>query len=317
MNPANGRLLLVCTGPVAALVRAMPAVSDLQRHRPGLRLDWLVDESLAELPRLHPGVQRVIGVRPPRWRSWLADREARAALGHVRRQLQAETYDLVIDLDGRRAGLWWALQAGAPVVGFERAQCPEPSTALAYRRSTAVPGDWPPHERPRLLLAAQLGWPAPDTPAHFGLIPPAAPWRPPVLGAALLAGPAEDDPWPDAAWQALAERLKRARLSPLWLSTEPAGQARAQRLAAAAGGEAPAPLSLGPLVAVLAPMRLVVARGADPAWLAAAVGRRTLALLPEADQPRPSGPRALLVAAGPQAQTPAAGLAALEQLLAA
>lgn len=315
MNPANGRLLLLCTGSVADLVQALPALSDLQHRRPGLKLDWLVDERLAELPRLHPVVQRVIGVRPVRWRAVLADAAARAAVAATRAQLQAERYDLVIDLDGRRAGLLWALQTGAPLVGFDRQQCPEPVTALAYRRSTDVPPDWPPHERPRLLLCTQLGLPVPDTPAEFGLVPPAAPWRPPVLGAGLLAGPAEDDPWPDAHWRAIGDRLRRARLAPIWLSTDPASHARAQRLAAATDGHAPAPLDLAPLTAVLAPMRLVVARGADPAWLAAALGRRTLALLAEADRPRPAGPRGMTIVTGPQAPAPADAMAALDQLL--
>jgi len=315
MNPANGRLLLICTGPLAALVQALPALTDLQHRRPGLSLDWLVSERWAELPRLHPVVKRVITLRSIGWRALLADAPSRAAFIGLRNQLQAEAYDLVIDLDGRRAGLLWALQARAPVVGFDRAQCPEPITALAYRRSTAVPADWPPHERARLLLAAQLGLPLPDTVADFGLVPPAAPWRPPVLSAGLLAGPAEDDPWPDAHWQAIGERLRRARLIPVWLSTDAASHDRARRLAQVTDGQAQAPLDIGPLAAVLAAVRLVVARGSDAAWLAAALGRRTLALLAEADRPRPAGPRMLTVASGPQAPTPAAAMAAMEQWL--
>lgn len=315
MNPANGRLLLICTGPLAALVQALPALTDLQHRRPGLSLDWLVDARWAELPRLHPVVKRVIAVHPSRWRALLADAQARAAFGQVRQQLLAEAYDLVIDLDGRRAGLVWALQTRAPVVGFDRTQCAEPVTALAYRRSTAVPADWPPHERPRLLLAAQLGLPVPDTVADFGLLPPSAPWRPPVLSAGLLAGPADDDRWPDAHWQAVGERLRRARLTPVWLSTDAASHDRATRLAQATDGQAPAPLGIGPLAAVLAAVRLVVARGPDAAWLAAALGRRTLALLADADRPRPAGPRTLTVASGPQAPTPAVAMAALEQWL--
>jgi len=39
------------------VIHALPAVTDLQRAAPGAHIDWVVEESLAPIARLHPGVE--------------------------------------------------------------------------------------------------------------------------------------------------------------------------------------------------------------------------------------------------------------------
>ena len=55
------------------------------------------EESFANIPRLHPGVRRVIPVAIRRWRKRLTQRETWQEIRAFRQELQRECYDLVID----------------------------------------------------------------------------------------------------------------------------------------------------------------------------------------------------------------------------
>ena len=63
------RVLLIKTSSLGDVINALPAVSDMRRRVPGLTLDWVVEEQLSEIPRLHPAVTSVIPVRMRQWRS--------------------------------------------------------------------------------------------------------------------------------------------------------------------------------------------------------------------------------------------------------
>lgn len=290
MNPANGRLLMAHLGTAADLVQVLPAVSDVLRQRPGLAVDMLVDERLAEVPRLHPAVKRVIGLQRAPWHRALRDAGLRESLARTRAALQAERYDLVFDLQGRLELVGWGLQTGAPLVGHGRARLAQAAAALAYRRSSAVPGALSDFDAHRCLVAAQLGLPAPDRAADFGLMAPPLAWRAPVLSAALLPGPAGEDPWSDDQWQALAQGLARARLKPMVLHVDEADRSRADRIAQACQAlRPPAEVSgWGLLAAALLQVRQVVAGGLDAAVLAAALRKHVIGVR----APRPDAARA-------------------------
>lgn len=55
-------ILLVKTSSLGDVIHNLPVVSDLLRTWPQLAIDWVVEENFAEIPRLHPGVRRVLPV---------------------------------------------------------------------------------------------------------------------------------------------------------------------------------------------------------------------------------------------------------------
>ena len=63
--------LLVKTSSLGDVVHNLPVVTDIQRHLPGAVIDWVVEEGFADIPRLHPGIRRVIPVALRRWRKQL------------------------------------------------------------------------------------------------------------------------------------------------------------------------------------------------------------------------------------------------------
>src|SRR5688572_14896541 len=152
------KVLLVKTSSLGDVVHAAPAVAEAARARPDVEIHWLVEESLADIARLHRDVRAVHTVATRRWRRRPAALRTWSELGSLRRQLQAEAYDLIVDAQGLLKSAAMARLAAAPIHGFSAASAREPAAALFYRRRHEVPRDHHAVERTRLLLAAALDY---------------------------------------------------------------------------------------------------------------------------------------------------------------
>ncbi|HXF67585.1 MAG TPA: lipopolysaccharide heptosyltransferase I, partial [Burkholderiales bacterium] len=56
------RVLLVKTSSLGDVVHNLPVVSDILAAHPAAEIHWVVEEAFAAIPRLHPGVARVLPV---------------------------------------------------------------------------------------------------------------------------------------------------------------------------------------------------------------------------------------------------------------
>src|SRR3546814_17355250 len=89
------RILIVRTSSLGDLVHMLPAISDIALHVPGACIDWIVEESFAEIPTWHPAVNEVIPVAHRRWRkNWLSA-ETRAERADLRRTRYARPLGVV------------------------------------------------------------------------------------------------------------------------------------------------------------------------------------------------------------------------------
>jgi heptosyltransferase-1 len=91
------KILLIKTSSIGDVVHNLPAVSDLFAMLPGARIDWVVEESLAAIPKLHPGVGEIIPAAVRRWRRSLWQRETRSEIRAFVGRLRATRYDAIID----------------------------------------------------------------------------------------------------------------------------------------------------------------------------------------------------------------------------
>ena len=114
------RVLVVKTTSMGDVVHALPAVSDMLRHVPGLEVDWLVEAPFAAIVQMHPGVRRVIPMAWRKWRKRLLAPETRRAIRALRTELRREPYDLVLDLQGLLKSALWGRQAIGPLAGYDR-----------------------------------------------------------------------------------------------------------------------------------------------------------------------------------------------------
>src|SRR5690606_20937294 len=228
------RILLVKTSSLGDVVHNLPVVSDLRRHYPEARIDWLVEEGFAAIPALHPGVAEVIPLSIRRWRKHLTDGATWRQIGALRRRLRSADYDLVLDTQGLVKSALFARGAGAIRHGYDRSSIREPLAACAYTHTHAVSKALHAVERNRQLAAAAFGYAA-DTPCDYGIHAAAlnADWLPTDKPCAVLltATSRDDKLWPEAHWIALGRQLAEQGLRCILPGGSATERERAARIA--------------------------------------------------------------------------------------
>ena len=314
------RVLIVKTSSMGDVVHALPAVSDMLRALPGLQVDWLVEAPFAAIPRLHPGVQRVL---PQAWRKWrksLFKSETRSAMSALRAELRRDRFDAVLDLQGLLKSVLWGLQARGPLLGYGYGSIREPAAALFYRRRADVPRNLQAVERCRRLAAAHLGYAMPASAPEFGIAPPVGSWS--VTGPSAALIPCASRPeklWPEDRWTAVGLRLQAAGLTPVLVWGSPDERLRAERIATGCGGVVPPFLSVTDTAAVLGQARQIVGLDTGFSHLGAAFGAPTIGIYCDHEPGLAgiTGPGPVASLGGPgQVPTLAAVLAALDTQLA-
>lgn len=313
------RILFVKTSSLGDVVHNCPAVTDAARHLPGAAIDWVVEESFADVPRLHPAVARVIPVAIRRWRSALARPATWAELAAFRARLHAERYDCVIDTQGLVKSALVARLARGLRHGFDRASAREPMAACLYDEVHAVARGLHAVERNRRLAAAALGYVL-EGACDYGLAAAGEPpFAPPAPYAVLLTMSSRDDKlWAEPHWAALGRWLAgRGILSVLpWGSAQE--RERCSRIAAAIPEAiVPPRMELAVLARVLARARCAIGVDTGLAHLAAALGVPTLGIYCGSSPARTglcAGARARSIGAPGAAPAPAEAIAALEAL---
>ena len=268
------RVLVVKTTSRGDVVHTLPAVTDMARAVPDIEIDWLVEKPFAAIPSLHPAVRRVLPIAWRKWRHRLASRETWQAMAAVRKQLRAARYDLVIDFQGLLKSALWAVQALAPVAGYDRASAKEPLAAALYQRRATVDRSLHAVDRSRRLAAAHLAYALPATAPDFGLAAPAPAWTPPEPCAVLIPCASRPEKlWPEDRWRAIVARCERRALVPVLMWGSADEERLARRIAEATTAVVPPFLTVADTAAVLARARLVVGLDTGFTHLGAAYGR--------------------------------------------
>lgn len=274
-------ILLVKTSSLGDVVHNLPVASDIRARFPQARIDWVVEESFADIPRLHPAVGRVIPVAVRRWRRNLLSAATWRELRAYRAAVRAETYDLVLDTQGLIKSALMARQARGPRAGYAAEAAREPFASRFYDAAYVIPKNLHAVERNRWLAAAALGV-EPDLPLDYGIAaaPLAASWLPAAPYCVLLTASSRADKlWPEADWLALAAALNARGLACVLPGGSAEERERAARLASGmANAVAAPPMAIAALTQLLAGARIVVGVDTGLSHIAAALGRLTLCL---------------------------------------
>jgi heptosyltransferase-1 len=240
----------------------------------------------------------------------------------LRRKLHANRYDLVIDAQGLLKSAFVAIQAGAPVAGFDQASAREPSATLFYKRKYAVPRDLHAIERTRRLFGLALGYKPDLSTLASGIVPPPGG----LAGidgktAFLLHGTSrEDKKWPAEDWIGAARLLVGRGMTPVTTWSNEREKAVAEAIAQAVPATIVVPKSpLSDIAAILGRSTLVIGADTGLTHLASAFGLPTVAVF-LATEPGLTGPRgqyaSTLLASVGERVTPAQAVAEAEKLLA-
>jgi heptosyltransferase-1 len=275
-------LLVVKTSSLGDVIHFLPAVSDLVRALPRATVDWVVEESFADIPKLHPGVSRVVPVALRRWRGAWWGLKAWREFGAFRRVLQESAYDGVLDAQGLLKSAALTKLARAPVWGQNRASAREGLAALFYDKTFSVARGQHAVARNRELAAKALGYALPTTPPDYGIAAPneALPESIANPYVVLLHGTSRDSKcWPVGYWISLAQTLREKNIFALLPWGSDAERERAQVIAAATPGARVLPrLSLRRLAVVLGRAHAVVGVDTGLVHLGCALNRPTVAI---------------------------------------
>jgi heptosyltransferase-1 len=269
-------ILLVKTSSLGDVVHNLPVATDIAAALPGARIDWLVEEAYADIPRLHPAVREVFPVAARRWRRALLRRATWREIGALRRRLAARRYDAIVDTQGLLKSAWFASWAHGPRHGYDTASAREPLASRSYARTYAVPRALHAARRNRALAAQALGY-AIDEPGRYGIVAPPLPegWSAGGRHAVLLHGTARAEKlWPERHWIELGRALSVRGLTVLLPWGGEDERRRAERLAAAiVGARVLARQPLAELAAVLGAAVAVAGVDTGLLHLASALGR--------------------------------------------
>jgi heptosyltransferase-1 len=227
------KILLVKTSSMGDVIHNLPVVSDIRANFPEAEIDWVVEESFAGIPALHPGVGEIIPVAVRRWRKNLFSRTVHAEISAFVTRLRGKTYDVVLDTQGLiKSAVITRLAQGARC-GFDRQSAREPLAALFYDKTLRIEKNQHAVARNRGLAGRALGY-ASDDPVDYGIAAPALvlPWLPATPFIVLLHATSRDDKlWPEADWIALGAYLAGKGIACVLTWGSAAEQQRSQRLA--------------------------------------------------------------------------------------
>lgn len=197
-------------------IHALPALTDVLHAFPNAQLDWVIDESLQEIARLHPLTRNIITTNHRLWRKNLFS-SAPSVLSVVKK-IRQRHYDFVIDGQGNFKSALLAFIAKGKKMGFDKDSVREKIAVWAY--DTKIAASWSLHaiDRLRILCARGLQYPMPLSPpqsllqTHLFLKPSC-----PLPSSYLLFIPNaawNTKLWPESNWKKLIELVDMPVLLP-------------------------------------------------------------------------------------------------------
>ena len=266
------------------MLHNLPVVTDICRHIPDARIDWVVEESFAALPLLHSTVNRVIPVAMRRWRkSWLQSRNEMRAVCH---NLRATQYDFAIDSQGLLKSALITRCTQSTRCGFNWGSAREPLASLFYDLTYSVAKNQHAVERNRQLAGHALGY-TPQTPLDYGIHVPSTAllWLSTDPYAVLLHATSRDDKlWAESNWIELGGHLNKKGVRSILPWGNEQERVRSERLCASISGSISTPrLNLNEAATLLGNAKTVIGVDTGLSHLAAALSVPTIGIFTATD----------------------------------
>lgn len=275
------RVLLIKTSSMGDLIHTFPALTDAGNAIPGIKFDWVVEESFAQLAAWHPLVDQVIPVALRRWRKHMLTRETYHHWKMLRRRLNEQSYDLILDAQGLvKSALITRLARGVRA-GLDFQSAREALASFAYQRKCKVNFYQHAVVRIRSLFSQALQYPLPTTPPDFNLN--RLHWEPAPTDEkymVFLHGTTwTSKQWPESYWVQLADLAAKAGYRVKISGGNQEEVQRAERMASTASNMDVTPyLSINSMAQLLAHAKAAVAVDTGFGHLAAALGIPTVSL---------------------------------------
>jgi heptosyltransferase-1 len=258
------------------LVQTLPALTDASIAIPGIRFDWAVDESFAQIPAWHTHVENVFAASLRRWGQNLRQAVSSGEFQPFLKSLRTHRYDFVVDVQGEWKSAAVARFARGPTFGYDARSVHEWGAHTLYSKRFAVPKGRHSLQRMRQLLSQALGYAFVEEQIGYGID------RTRLVDVSPLLSPYvvfihstawESKNWPERYWLELADTVMAAGLKVVlpW-GTEEERQ-KAERIAAGDSRAVVLPqLTISEKASVIARAEATVGLDTGLSHIAAALG---------------------------------------------
>ena len=281
------KILLVKLSSLGDIVHTLPVVHDILEVMPAAQIDWVVEKAFAPLLTQVAGIGRIIPCELRRWRKSFWTAQARTEWRAFKADLQSDTFDAVIDLQG--------LTKSAVVARLAKLAPQGKRYAMANRTDGSgyeAPTRWvadvaiklAPHvhavQRGRELAALSLGYSLPVDISYGLKIQSNRPLaqlniaHPATKTIAFIHGSSRPDKtWPLQHWVELGQRLAGSSYQAVLVHGNAPELATSQAIAAQLATSTVLPmLSLGALTQQLATCRGAIGVDSGVSHIAVALG---------------------------------------------
>jgi heptosyltransferase-1 len=120
------KILIVKTSSLGDIIHTYPILNYLHHKFPLSQIDWVIEETFADLVRTHPLVNKTITISTKQWRKNPFSRETLKSFQNFRAELRSSEYEIVFDLQGNiKSGLIVSQVRSLNKVGFGKKSVPE------------------------------------------------------------------------------------------------------------------------------------------------------------------------------------------------
>jgi len=140
------------------LMHALPAITEAKDKINNISFDWVVDKNFSSVPKWHPDIENTIETNHREWKLNLFSSKSRYEMRDVINKIDANEYDLIIDMQNNLKSAFLSFMCKSSVTGLDAKSVREYPAHLAYKTKIRVPKRMHAVERQKLLLATALGY---------------------------------------------------------------------------------------------------------------------------------------------------------------
>ena len=275
------KILIVKTSSLGDVIHCLPVINDTLAVYPNAQIDWVVEQSFADIPRLHPAINEVFIVAFRRWRKQIFSFKTWSEINQFKHLIVQNKYDAVIDTQGLLKSALITRLANGFKHGYDKESIREPIASKFYDKTYAISYQQHAVSRNRTLAALSLGYAPPTNASDYGIQATnnldKIPSKPFVIG---LHGTSRDSKlWPTEHWINLGKALKNNQLNMVLPWSNPTELARAELIASTLENAIVLPKSsIAELAAVISQAKAAVGVDTGLSHLAAALNIPTIAI---------------------------------------
>lgn len=163
------RILFIKTSSLGDVIHNLPVVNDVHAHFPKAQIDWVVEESFADIPRLHPQVNQVFTVALRRWKKHIFSLKTWHEISALKKIIQQNQYDAIIDTQGLLKSAFITRYANGVKHGYDKSSIREPIASWFYDKTYNISYQQHAVTRNRALCAMSLGYANPTNAPDYGI----------------------------------------------------------------------------------------------------------------------------------------------------